>query len=125
MGFTPDNPLTPETMYETLTISQVADALLADENASWSYSGARALAEYLEDYEDQTGESLEFDRVAIRCDFSEYETAVEAAEECGFEGDEEASLEWLQERTTAFAFTSAFASMSLDNNESGVIVAAF
>ena len=68
-------------MKQTMTTSQVADALLSDDNANWSYAGARALAEYLEQYEDDSGQEMEFDRVAIRCDFSEYEGLRQWAEE--------------------------------------------
>jgi hypothetical protein len=58
-------------MKQTLTTSEAADILFADKNAGWSYAGARALAEYLEELEEDTGEEIELDFVAIRCDFSE------------------------------------------------------
>ena len=100
-------------MKQTLTTNQAANLLVADDNAGWSYAGARALVEYLENLEDDTGEEIEFDRVALRCDFSEYESAREAAEECGWEPDEdadedaieEAALEWLNDRTTVIEFS--------------------
>ncbi len=60
-------------MIETLTTSQAAHLLLQDDNASWSYAGAHAMIEYLEQVEEDCGgEPIEFDRVAIRCDYSEY-----------------------------------------------------
>ena len=60
-------------MIETLTTSQAAHYLLQDDNASWSYAGAHAMIEYLEQHEEDSGaEPVEFDQVAIRCDFSEY-----------------------------------------------------
>ena len=55
-------------MKKTLTTSQIADELRAD----FSYAAAHALAEWLEDYEDQSGEEMEMDAVAIRCDWNEY-----------------------------------------------------
>jgi hypothetical protein len=58
-------------MKQTLTTSEAADILFADKNAGWSYAGARALAEHLEEWEAETGEEMELDFVAIRCDFSE------------------------------------------------------
>ncbi len=95
-------------MKQTLTTDQAANLLVADDNAGWSYAGARALVEYLENLEDDTGEEMEFDAVALRCDFSEYETALQAAEECGWEPDEDAdedtALEWLNNRTTVVTF---------------------
>jgi hypothetical protein len=99
-------------MKQTMTTSQIADALRADDNAAWSYAGARALAEYLEQYEEDTGEDMEFDRVAIRCDFSEYATAAEAAGDYGWEPvkdndedqNETAALGFLHGSTTVIEF---------------------
>jgi hypothetical protein len=65
-------------MIETLTTYQIADRLLRDSNACWSRPGAFALAQYLQSVEEDTGETMEFDAVAIRCDYSEYPSAVEA-----------------------------------------------
>jgi len=59
-------------MKTTLTTWQIADALKSDSNANWSHAGALALAEYLEEIEESTGEEIEFDVVAIRCDYSEF-----------------------------------------------------
>lgn len=64
-----------------MTTSQIARALMNDDNANWTYSGARALAEYLEEVETDTGSELEFDRVALRCDFAEYEGLRQWAED--------------------------------------------
>ncbi|NBW19426.1 MAG: hypothetical protein EBR82_66775 [Caulobacteraceae bacterium] len=61
-------------MKQTLTTHQIADALHSDKNASWTWSGALALAKHLEEIEESTGEEMELDVVAIRCDFSEHET---------------------------------------------------
>jgi hypothetical protein len=108
-------------MKETLTTSQVAHALLDDDNAGWTYEGAYALAEYLEQLEEDCGIEIEFDRVAIRCDFSEYESAREVAKEysCDLsevdtedldeseiaEAQEEYCLEWLRDRTEVIEFS--------------------
>ena len=87
-------------MYKTLTTSQVVDALRDDSSACWSYAGAEALAEYLEDIEEGAGEEMELDVVAIRCDFAEYASAAEAIRDyCGDEMDEEEALDYLRERT--------------------------
>jgi nucleoside-diphosphate-sugar epimerase len=97
-------------MKKTLSTSEAADLLLADDNAGWSYAGARALVEHLEAVEDDTGEEMEFDRVALRCEFAEYESALKAADEYGWEPDtdsedtEEAALKWLNDRTTVITF---------------------
>lgn len=60
-------------IYEQLTATQFADALIQDEYANWSYQGALALYDYFE----ELGEDIELDRVAIRCDYHEYETKQE------------------------------------------------
>lgn len=92
-----------------LTINARYAASILSENPEngFSYAGALALCEYLEELEDSTGGEIEFDAVGIRCDWSEFETALEAANEYGFEPDqdldaeerEESALEWLQDQT--------------------------
>lgn len=68
-------------MKETLTTGNAASRLYEDGNAGWSYAGARALVEYLEELEDEIGE-IEFDVVALRCEYTEYGSAEEAVEAC-------------------------------------------
>ena len=70
-------------MKQTLTTGQAADMLLADDNANWTYAGAHALITNLEEMEDETSEEIEFDRVAIRCEYSEYKNAMECCRDCG------------------------------------------
>jgi hypothetical protein len=91
-------------MKQTLTTSEVADALRADENADWSYEGAQVLAEYLESLEEDCGEEMEFDRVAIRCDFSEYASAEEACDAYGIEYEEGEAFEELESNTIVLVF---------------------
>lgn len=100
-------------MKQTMNTYQIADALRADDNAKWSYNGAKALAEYLEQYEEDTGIENEFDAVAIRCEFSEYANATEAAGNYDFEPDEDAdedeteaaALKYLNDRTMVIEFS--------------------
>ena len=40
---------------------------------NFSYKGLKALFDYLEEYEEATGQELELDVIAICCDFTEYE----------------------------------------------------
>lgn len=68
-------------MKKTMNTHDIANALIADTNAAWSRAGAYALAEHLEEYEESTGEELELDVVAIRCDFSEYTSLQDWASE--------------------------------------------
>ena len=101
----------------TLTTSHATDLLKADTNARWTHSGAWALVEHLEQLEEGCGTELEFDAVAIRCDYSEYASALEAADDYGYEpnpnlgeeaqddDDKEASaLDWLCDRTDVITF---------------------
>ena len=67
-------------MKKTLSTYEVADILKQDDNANWSHAGSLALAEFLEEMEEATGEEMELDVVAIRCDFSEYDSLIEWAE---------------------------------------------
>ena len=66
-------------MKMTLNTYEIADELLKDTCARWSRAGSLALAEYLEEYEESTGEELELDVCAIRCDFSEWDSLQEWA----------------------------------------------
>ncbi len=67
-------------MKTTLSTSHAAEILANDENSSFSRLGAYALVEYLEQMEEDCGEEIEFDRVAIRCDFAEYDSLTDWAE---------------------------------------------
>jgi len=104
-------------MKATLTTLQAAAMLKADANANWSYNGAHALIEYLEQLEEDTGTEIEFDPVAIRCDYSECESALQAADDYGYEpnpnlGDDDQSdddkeadaMAWLQDQTQVIKF---------------------
>ena len=113
-------------MYQTLSTSDAVELLRADQYAGWSWAGAQALVEYLEQTEAETGERIEIDPVALRCEFSEYSSAREAAADLGWNGTtddddedaaEEAALEWLRDRTVAIVFDG--------RDASGVIVGSF
>jgi hypothetical protein len=73
-------------MKTTLTTSHAAEILANDEYSSFSRLGAYALVDYLEQMEEDTGEEIEFDSVAIRCDFAEYDSLTDWAEDY-FSGD--------------------------------------
>jgi len=55
---------------------------------SFSYNGLRALYDYLIEFEDGTGEEYELDVIGLDCDFSEHDSALEAAKEYGFEPEQ-------------------------------------
>ena len=57
-----------------MTTYECAKALTHDEYASWTRSGAFALIEYLEQIEEDCDMSISFDPIALRCEYSEYES---------------------------------------------------
>ncbi len=76
-------------MKQTINVNDFRDAFTEyGRNDNFSYDGLRALFDYLEDYEEDTGEELDLDVIALCCDFTEYKTALEAAEQYDFEFDE-------------------------------------
>ena len=40
---------------------------------NFSYTGLTSLFEYLEEYEESTGEQIEFDPIALCCEYTEYD----------------------------------------------------
>jgi len=44
---------------------------------NFSYDGLKALFEYLEEYEDGTGEEVELDVIALCCEYMEYDSLKE------------------------------------------------
>jgi hypothetical protein len=63
-------------MKDTVTEYQFIDTM-AQKQHGFSYEGAKALFEYFEQYEQDTGEEMEFDPIAFRCSFDEYENLQE------------------------------------------------
>ena len=80
---------------QTVNKSQFIDNLLADDNASWTYEDAGALYDYYEDFSDDTGEDVELDRVALRCEWTRADSIDEVIEDY----DDIESLEDLQDNT--------------------------
>ena len=110
-------------MHITVDFPMFADAFrrMGREN-QFSREALEALFNYLEEYEQDTGEDLELDVVALCCDFTEYESAITAAEDYGFTSELEAedynspedfeeakesdAREWLEDRTIVIDFDS-------------------
>jgi hypothetical protein len=101
-----------------------------DRLEQFSYHGRNALFEYLEEYEESTGEELELDVISLCCDYSEYSSALDAAgnydpdfnvddatleamDEFDREELEEKALAYLQDHTTVIV------------HDEGVIVESF
>ena len=67
---------------------------------NFTYDALTALFEYLEEYEDSTGEQLEFDMVSLCCEWSEYENLEELQEDY----QDIKTLEDLKEKTEVIEF---------------------
>jgi hypothetical protein len=109
-------------MKMTMNFSQFLDNWYESRKNQFSYEGKKALFEYLENYEEETGEQIEFDCIALCCDYTEYKNAMEAAQEYGYEEvvdlephgsvdllevaelEEKQAKEWLQDRTQVIEF---------------------
>lgn len=59
-------------MKTTVTLHDFCEAFrLAGRGKQFSYEGLEALFDYLEQYEEDTGEELELDVIALCCDYAE------------------------------------------------------
>ena len=103
-------------MKQTVSLNDFRDAFRAyDRLDNFSYDGLGALFEYLEELEEDTGEEMELDVIAICCDFSEYDSAVDCITGNGYDlgcitnikdddEKEDAALEYLRDNTTVITF---------------------
>ena len=61
-------------MYQTIGKCQFHDAFKSmGRDNQFSYEGLDALYDYLEQYEEDTGEKIELDVIALCCEYSEYD----------------------------------------------------
>ena len=68
-------------MKNTINFNDFCDAWTTyGRNSSFTYEGKQALFEWLEELEQDTGEEIELDIVALDCQFSEYESLAEIQE---------------------------------------------
>jgi hypothetical protein len=68
----------------------------------------RALFEYFERLEEDSDTEIQLDPIGICCEWAEYPSALKAANDYGFKGNEldteEAALDWLHEQTQVVPF---------------------
>lgn len=121
-------------MKKTVTESDFIHAFdSCGRSSNFTYEGRQALFEYLEGLGETGEEEIELDPIAFCCEYSEYETALGAALEKGYEPDtdfddedatemdafdlaerrEQIARDWLEEQTSVIVF------------DSGVIIADF
>jgi len=71
-------------MIQTINKSEFTSAFhKAGRGDNFTYEGLIALYDYLEQYEDDTGESMELDVIALCCDYTEYESLEAFQEDYG------------------------------------------
>ena len=85
-------------MKKTITLHTFRNDFQAIRPGQFSYEGLKALFEYFEDLESQTGEQMELDVIAICCKYTEYEDLESFWQD--YDKDEYASIEDIQEATT-------------------------
>jgi hypothetical protein len=99
-------------MKQSITFSAFCDAFRAhDRYDSFGYDGLRVIFDYFESYEEETGEDIELDVIAICCDYNIDDSATIArdyridlshldAEDDDYEEQcEEAVMEYLNDHT--------------------------
>jgi hypothetical protein len=109
-------------MIKTMTEYDFTQAFKGSDSREdqFSHSALKAMYEYYEQLEEDCDTQIEFDMIALCCEWTEYTSALEAALEYGFgtvvddESLEEKALEWLQEQTQVIEF-----------GDKGVLVAQF
>ena len=97
-------------MIDTVTEHTFIDTM-ATKNNGFSYEGAKALYNYLEEYEEGTGTQIEFDPIALMCEYTEYKNLNEIIEDY----QDIKTIEDLQDYTTVI----------LINNSEGIIIQNF
>jgi hypothetical protein len=58
-------------MKQTIGLSQFTDAFMSIRPNNFSYEGLQQLFDYFESYEEDNGEQIELDVIAICCEYSE------------------------------------------------------
>ena len=91
-------------MKQTINKSEFTAAFhQMDRGDNFSHAGLLALYHYLVDLEEETGEEMDLDVIALCCEFSEYDLE-ELQQEFGDSDDPWESMEeatdWLEDRTT-------------------------
>jgi hypothetical protein len=105
-------------MKQTIGLSQFTDAFMSIRPNNFSYEGLEQLFDYFESYEDDTGEQIELDVIAICCEYSEstinecldYYDIVDAEDKEDFESlsdYEKLSIiqDWLANKTSVIGTT--------------------
>ena len=87
-------------MKDTITKHQFVDEM-SKKDHGFSYDGAKALFEHLTQYEEDCDHELDFDPIAFRCEYDEYENLKEVQDNY----NDIETLEDLRNNTTAVSYT--------------------
>lgn len=96
-------------MKQTISRNDFVDAFKKIRPDNFSTAGLIELFDYLEDYEENSGEEMELDVIAICCDFTEYENLAEFQANYG---EEYETLSDIEDRTTLIR-------VNIDEDEDG------
>jgi hypothetical protein len=96
-------------MKTTVSELQFVDSFrLCGRESQFSVNARRALFAYFEAFEEDTGTEITLDPIGICCEWADYPSALKAANDFGFNGNEsdteEAALDWLHEQTQVVTF---------------------
>ena len=84
-------------MKQTINQYNFTEAFRKIRPNNFSYEGLKALYDYLEGYEEDTGEELELDVIAFCCDFTEYKNLKEFQSD---HSDEYKTIDDIEDATT-------------------------
>jgi hypothetical protein len=92
-------------MKKTINQSDFVSSFVCSERKNqFSYVALCSLFDYYEQLEQDIGEEIEFDVIAICCDWTEYDTALEAAKLYDFDKeDEDKARSYLENKTTVLS----------------------
>ena len=109
-------------MKQTINFSQFTDAFKAIRPDNFSYAGLKTLFEYLEQYEEEdTGEEVELDVIALCCEYTEYESIVELKSAYDHDNelkdivDVEEIVEYFTDRTTVITINKGLHGFIIQN----------
>lgn len=84
-------------MKKTINLHQFREAFKEIRPDNFSSAGLKALFEYFKEYEEETGEEVELDVIAICCEFSEYESLEDFQQD--YDPEEYETIDDVRDRT--------------------------
>lgn len=96
-------------MITQVNFNEFVNAFRAIRPDNFSTDGLAALFSHLEELEEGAGEPMELDVIALCCDWTEHETAINAARDAGkLFTDEREAEEWLNGETIVINFNGGY-----------------